>query len=116
MRKLSTMFVICAVALGAVSVAAAQPRAARRQHNQQARIAAGTAQGQITPAEGRQLDRQQHRIARHEHRVAADGKVTPRERASVERQQNRASRHIARARHNARTTNAAPAQGAPNAN
>jgi len=84
----------------AVSVAQETPRADARQKVQHARIAQGTANGELTRGERAALKRQQRHIRRTECRAKADGEVTRREKAVIERKQDRADRSIRRAKHN----------------
>lgn len=78
----------------------ATPGIDARQENQQKRIGAGIAKGQITPREAVQLERGQARVNRMENRAKSDGVVTARERARIHRAQNVQSNKIYRKRHN----------------
>ncbi len=84
--------------------AAVRPTINQRQRNQQKRIAQGVKSGQLTAAETANLERREAAIHRevHNDRVANGGKLTPAERRQVTRQQNRASRAIYRKKHNDR--------------
>jgi hypothetical protein len=75
-----------------------------RKENQQDRIAQGVKSGQLTAGETAHLEKREARINRevHNERVANGGKLTPAERRQVNRQQNRTSRAIYRDKHNAR--------------
>jgi hypothetical protein len=75
-----------------------------RKENQQDRIAQGVKSGQLTAGETAHLEKREARINRevHNDRVANGGKLTPAERRQVNRQQNRTSRAIYRDKHNAR--------------
>ena len=76
----------------------------RRKENQQARIAQGVKSGQLTAGETAHLEKREARINKevHNERVANGGKLTPAERRQVNRQQNRTSRAIFRKKHNDR--------------
>lgn len=89
----------------AVSIAQETPRADARQKAQHARIAEGTASGELTRGERAALKRQQRHIRRTERRAKADGEVTRREKAVIEHKQDRANRAIRRAKHNNRDRN-----------
>lgn len=94
------------IVLGGIAPVLAQtatPRVDARQDNQQKRIDAGVAKGQLTPNEAANLQRGQARVQRIEDKAKADGVVTGRERARLNRAQNVESRKIAKKRHNART-------------
>jgi hypothetical protein len=75
-----------------------------RKENQQDRIAQGVKSGQLTAGETAHLEKREARINKevHHERVANGGKLTPAERRQVNRQQNRTSRAIYRDKHNAR--------------
>ena len=97
MHKFTTF--AATVAIACVSFAAtagntATPRVDQREANQQARIDAGVASGQLTARETNRLDKQQTHIAKVEAKDKADGTVTKAERAQLHRMQNRASRDI----------------------
>lgn len=70
-----------------------------RQANQQHRIAQGWHSGQLTGREAVRLERQQHRIARTEHRMRATNGMNPHERARLHYRQDRASANIYRQKH-----------------
>lgn len=70
-----------------------------RQSNQQHRIAQGWRSGELTGREAARLERQQHRIARTEHRMRATNGMNPRERARLHYRQDRASANIYRQKH-----------------
>ena len=81
------------------------PTASARQVNQQARIAHGTATGQLTAAERKALKAEQRHIRRVKRRAKADGVVTGEEKLRINRKQRRANRHIRRQKHDAQTRN-----------
>ena len=84
------------------------PRVDARAANQQKRIDAGVASGQLTAHETNRLDKQQTRIATTEANDKADGKVTPKEHRQLARMQNRASANIHKQKHDAQTAPVAP--------
>lgn len=72
-----------------------------RQHHQQQRIGQGLRSGDLTRDEARKLEREQRHIRREERRYLSDGQLTPGERADLQRDLNSASRHIYNERHDA---------------
>jgi hypothetical protein len=76
----------------------------QRKENQQDRIANGVKSGQLTAGETANLEKREAHINKeiHNDRVANGGKLTPAERRQVTRQQNRTSRAIYRKKHNVR--------------
>ena len=78
---------------------ATTPRVDQREANQQARIEAGVASGQLSRREARGLEREQAQIRAAERQAKADGVVTPRERRQLERMQAQASANIRSALH-----------------
>lgn len=76
-----------------------------RQNNQQARIAHGVQDGQITPHGAAVAERNQGRIAREEGnmRQADGGHLTAQDRHTLARQQDRTSQGIYTRNHNAAT-------------
>lgn len=77
----------------------ATPRIDQRQVNQQKRIDQGVASGQLTPQEAANLQKREDKIAKDEAAAKADGKVTGAERRKLEREENHASRAIHRQKH-----------------
>ena len=98
-----TGITLAIASIGAFAQAAAPttPRVDQRQANQQARIDAGVASGQLTARETHRLDKQQARIAAVEAKDKADGTVTKGERRQLHRMQNRASKNIYAQKHDA---------------
>jgi hypothetical protein len=99
---------LVAVSLGAFAQATTTttpvtPRVDAREANQQKRIDAGVASGQLTARETNRLDKQQSRIASTEAADKADGKVTAKEHRQLNRMQNRASANIHKQKHDAQT-------------
>lgn len=81
------------------------PRVDQHEANQQSRIDAGLASGQLNRREARRLEREQAQIARAEARAKADGVVTPRERRELQRMQARASANIHAEKHDGQVAN-----------
>ncbi len=73
-----------------------------RENRQQARIAHGVKDGQITPRGAAQAERTQSRIASEDRnmRAADGGHLTAQDRHTLARQQNRASKNIYNRNHN----------------
>lgn len=76
-----------------------------RQAAQRARIAEGTATGELSRAEASQLRTRQRQISRVERRAEADGSLTAREAKRINHLQNRASRDIRREKNDAQVRN-----------
>jgi uncharacterized membrane protein YebE (DUF533 family) len=94
--------IAAAVLAGTTAVAAAQtatPGIDQRRENQQDRIGAGVASGQLTPRETMRLERGQQHIQNMENRAKADGVVTNAERARIQHAQDVQSRRIYREKH-----------------
>ena len=74
---------------------------AKREFNQQRRIANGIQNDRITPRQGARLERQQMRIHRQVRAMRANhnGRLTMKERRMIHRRQNLASRSIFHAKH-----------------
>jgi len=75
------------------------PRIDQREANQQARIDAGVASGQLSRREALRLQRQQTRIRHAEAKAKADGVVTPSERREITRMQDETSANIHAQKH-----------------
>lgn len=73
-----------------------------REYRQDGRIVRGAVRGQLTPRELALIRAQQVRIDRAQRRAAADGVVTRAERRDIQRLQNEASRTIYRLKHSGR--------------
>ncbi len=71
-------------------------KANARQHAQKARIHQGVRSGELTRREAVSLKAQQRHITRTKKRAKADGVVTVAEKREINRKQNRASRNIKR--------------------
>jgi hypothetical protein len=106
MNKFTTLATGITLAIASIGAfAQATPRVDQREANQQARIDAGVASGQLNARETNRLDKQQARVAAVEAKDKADGTVTAKERRQLHRMQNRASKNIHAQKHDA--------QGAP---
>ena len=81
----------------------ATPKIDQRQANQEKRIDQGIASGALTSKEAARLDKRETRIEADQLTAKADGKVTHAERRKLNREENRASRAIHRQKHNAQT-------------
>ena len=87
--------------LGLVEAERITPRVDQHEANQQARIDAGVASGQLTRREARRLEREQAKIHAAERHAKADGVVTPQERRHLELLQKQASANIHAQKHDA---------------
>jgi hypothetical protein len=76
------------------------PKVDARQNAQQQRIQQGKQSGEISRNEAARVRKEQKHIRRAERRAKADGDVTAAERRKLDRKQDRASRHIHRANNN----------------
>jgi hypothetical protein len=76
----------------------------QRERNQQERISQGVKSGQLTAGETAHLEGREAHINKevHNERAANGGKLTPAERRQVNRQEDRTSRAIYRKKHNGR--------------
>lgn len=81
---------------------AGTPRMDRREALQRARIADGRRCGELTRGELARLNAGQRHVHRMERRAGADGVITRAERRRIERAQDRESRTIHRLKHNGR--------------
>ncbi len=82
----------------------ATPKIDQRQANQEKRIDQGIASGALTQKEATNLDKRENKIQADKLAAKADGKVTKAERRKIEREQNRASAAIKRQKHNGQKT------------
>jgi hypothetical protein len=90
---------------GAVQNTHPKSEVGKRQENQQDRIAQGVKSGQLTPKETAHLEGRESAINHEvkNDRAANGGHLTPAEHRQVNRQQNRTSNAIYRKKHNGRT-------------
>lgn len=79
------------------------PRADAREARQDTRIQNGVASGELNAKETYRLEKQQANINQAEANAKADGKVTRAERRQIERKQDRASKNIRHQKHDAQT-------------
>ena len=77
----------------------ATPKIDQRQASQEKRIDQGIASGALTQKEATNLDKGQTKIQADKLAAKADGKVTKAERRKIEREQNHASNNINRKKH-----------------
>lgn len=84
----------------------------KRAANQEKRIAAGEASGQLTNKEAANLEKREAKLNNDIAKAKSDGTVTKAERAKLTREENKDSRKIAKKKHNKKTatTEAAPAK------
>ena len=100
MKKLF-LFLSFTVLVSVTALAQEQtPKVDGRQKNQQSRIHNGKSSGEQTRRETTLLRKEQKHIRRTERRAKADGDVTAAERRKLDRKQDRAGRHIQRANNN----------------
>jgi hypothetical protein len=99
----ATGITLAVASLGAFAQGSAPvtPRIDQREANEQARIDAGVASGQLTRREALRLQRQQTRIRHAEAKAKADGVVTPTERRELTRMQDESSANIHAQKHDA---------------
>ena len=98
----SRIAAVALIASLAFSLAANAGEVRKRRENQQDRIAAGIANGQLTPRETANLERKEARLGNEVRDFREDngGKLTPRQYVKVNRQLNGLSRNIYRDKHN----------------
>jgi len=77
----------------------ATPNIDQRQANQAARIAQGEKSGALSEREAARMKAGQAKVDGMKTAAAADGKVTRAERRAIQREQNKQSRRIARQKH-----------------
>jgi len=87
-----------AVTFGA-SAQTATPNIDQRQANQQARIEQGKATGTLSKREAARMEAGQAKVQGMKQAAAADGKVTRAERKAIQKEQNKQSRRIHRQKH-----------------
>ncbi len=118
--KLNTL--VAAIAMTAISGAlfAQTPTPAtpstpvidKRAANQEKRIAAGEASGQLTNKEAAGLEKREAKLNNDIAKAKADGTVTAKEKAKLTHEENKDSRKIHRKKHNAKTETPAAAPAA----
>lgn len=82
----------------------ATPKVDQRQTNQQKRIDQGVASGALTTQEAANLQKREAKIEADKQAARADGTVTPAERRKLQREENRASAAIRRQKHDRQGT------------
>jgi hypothetical protein len=108
MTHFKTLALGAALAVASIGVfAQTTPRVDSREANQQARIDAGVASGQLNAKETNRLEKQQGHVAAVEANAKADGTVTKAERHHLNKVQNRTSENIKEQKHDAQTAPAA---------
>ena len=109
MIKQTLIASLLAVAFAAPAFAqTATPGIDQRGANQEKRIEQGEKSGALTQREAANLEKRETKLANDKAAAAADGKVTKAERRKLNREANRDSKAIYKKKHNART--APPAQ------
>ncbi len=99
MRHTKIIAALCGIAALSAAIPA-EARINQRQDRQQARIAKGVNNGNLTARETAGLAKQQAKISAYEARSRADGPgLTAVERARIEKRQDRASKSIRRQKH-----------------
>ena len=78
------------------SAPTATPNSDQRQANQQARIEQGKATGTLSKREAARMEAGQAKVQGMKQAAAADGKVTRAERKAIQKEQNKQSRRIHR--------------------
>ncbi|HRH05328.1 MAG TPA: hypothetical protein PK702_05840 [Burkholderiaceae bacterium] len=101
-----TLAVAVGATLSGVAFAqTATPVVDQKTANQQQRINQGVASGELTRGEAIKLQRRQNKLAANTQRAKADGVVTDAERRQLNRQADRNSKKIYNKKHNRRDTN-----------
>ena len=95
----TVLIAVAVVATGAAVSAQPTPNIDQRQANQNARIAQGQASGKLSNREAARLKAGQAKVDGMKAAAKADGKVTPAERRAIQKEQNKQSRRIARQKH-----------------
>jgi hypothetical protein len=96
MKKIILISAVLLIASASLMKAQTALPTTSRQVTQQARIADGVNDKELTRHERARLEREQRKI-QHDKKVAkSDGSVSPEEKKLLRREQNRASRHIRR--------------------
>jgi Skp family chaperone for outer membrane proteins len=100
LHHLLAAVLVSAFALPAFAQNTNTPNIDQRQANQQRRIANGIKTGELTAREAQHLEKREAKIDADKQAAKADGKVTRAERRKLQREENRASRAIYRKKHN----------------
>jgi hypothetical protein len=104
MKRILSSMMIGGLFLSTATLTFAEGKIGERKENQQKRIANGVANGSLTAGETAKIEHQEANINKEvaAERAANGGKLTPAERRQVNRQQNRTSKEIYRDKHNGR--------------
>jgi len=100
---MKSIILITITLAGVLFAQEATPGVAKRQSNQQKRIAAGVADGSLNKRETVRLEKQQKALQREKRAAKADGVVTREERKDLHQDQNKLSRRIHRQKNDAQT-------------
>ena len=100
---LTTGGAVFAQAPASVKDPLATPKIDQRQARQEKRIDQGITSGALTTKEAARLDKREIKIESAKLAAKADGKVSPAERRKLQREQNHASRAIHRQKHDRQT-------------
>ena len=97
---LRTLIAAAGVAVAfSASAQTATPNIDQRQANQQARIEQGKATGTLSKREAARMEAGQAKVQGMKQAAAADGKVTRAERKAIQKEQNKQSRRIHSQKH-----------------
>ena len=96
---------VLAAALPAGAAGTNTPNLDQREVNQQRRIDQGASSGALTDHEAARLQHRETKLNNDEAAAKADGNVTPAERRKLQREANRDSHAVFRKKHNLRTEN-----------
>lgn len=100
MKALLQLLVATSIGLSSLAIAQTQTNVAdNRQDRQANRIAKGQATGQLSNQEAARLNAGQAKVDGMKTAAKADGKVTRAERKAIQKEQNKQSRRIARQKH-----------------
>ncbi|WP_395706881.1 hypothetical protein [Casimicrobium huifangae] len=95
----TTAVAVCIGLAAAAASAQSTPVVDQRQANQSARIANGEASGTLSKREAARMKAGQAKVEGMEAAAKADGKVTRAERKAIQKEQNKQSRRIYRQKH-----------------
>lgn len=101
-NTLFAALLVSAFALPVFAQNTSTPNIDKRQDNQQKRIAQGVKSGELTVKETENLEKREGKIEADKQLAKADGKVTRAERRKLQREENVASRKIYKKKHNAK--------------
>jgi Skp family chaperone for outer membrane proteins len=102
--KTKALVTVLALTMAGLSMAqTATPNLDKREANQQQRIDQGVASGQLNARETNRLQKREAKLAADEAAAKADGTVTRAERRKLQREANRDSKAIRKQKHDAQT-------------